>query len=1161
MKQILASLCYLRTYVSAALVGLATDVAVGQDLGEDEVFELSPFMVSAEDSTGYQARSTLAGTRIKTNLKDLGAAISVVTEEFLDDTGSTGIEDFLQYTGSTEIGGPEGNYSGAIDSGSTYFTDIEERANPSQTARVRGIGEPNFTRNYFSTDIPIDRYNTSGITISRGANSLLFGLGSAAGVIENGVKFPTVGVNRNRYDIRFDGHGTTRGSFNIDRTVIEDRLAIKVSGLYDDTQYAQDPASELERRAYLAFNAVLLKNENSDFFGKTVLRGNFEAGEIDRIPPAYRPPTMGYESFFRPPFDFEPYNGIDYDPITGGHAQLTSTWRKWGLLDTRFHVTEDGRVIPGYKENAAAEGFMDLYSTPFFWANSTTMVIQPDGTRSVGHAGDIAHIQGFSTRPKAVPTDAFHIDGTPLSAEPNGHQLSRAYMESGHGLGFRAESVINRDVFDYRNKLLIGDMNSVFTEFDAQTVFLEQSLFGGKGGVEIALDKQRFDQDRFQPFESRRREQTSIDTTEYLVDGSRNPNAGRVVMTPWERMDEVDQNFLTERESRRVTAFVEHDFRDQNESLGNWLGRHTITGLFQTEEKFERHTKTGWYTDGLNFMVRDGGDPTHWARDFSPLFVISDDNTGKEEHEVRLQQLSRSMMPNPGDIWTAHYIVDDTDINSVEERQFIIAERVKDVSVSGLEVDSDAFAWQSYFLDGHIVGLYGRRSDTVSNYSRGRVDPETGQPILNADGTLDTSGPIRDNSGGRDPRSIAAIDRVTDPSETTTTWSVVAHAPQKWIENMPVSSLSIHYASADNFQAGESGTDHNLEFVQAPTGKTTEYGISFGFVEDKWSLRINRFETTAKNVAVDSRPVSDAIAVVRDPMNAWQRYKAAGHPYTIESGNANVIRNINLGFETVDELIQAYEDAWPERMSSALNFQLNDTGSEFEQKGVISPPFKAVGDINAEGYELELVGNPTNNWRIAANLSKVEATPSNSAQAIWDLALEVQQRYEASGVGQTMVSDDTILTLDERWKQRLLTPVANIRANDGVPSSELRKWRFNAITNYSFSEGRFAGFGVGGALRYQSAVSTGSGLRFEDGLVLQDLNNMFEGPSETTVDGWVSYRTRLKDNIDWKIQLNIRNIFGDEDPIPIFTNPDGRDVVYRIAPEAMNWSLSSTFMF
>ncbi|MDI1335774.1 MAG: hypothetical protein PSU94_06270 [Lacunisphaera sp.] len=50
---------------------------------------------------------------------------------------------------------------------------------------MRGFATPNFTRGYFSTSIPTDAYNIDSITLSRGANSLLFGLGSAGGVVES----------------------------------------------------------------------------------------------------------------------------------------------------------------------------------------------------------------------------------------------------------------------------------------------------------------------------------------------------------------------------------------------------------------------------------------------------------------------------------------------------------------------------------------------------------------------------------------------------------------------------------------------------------------------------------------------------------------------------------------------------------------------------------------------------------------------------------------------------------------------------------------------------------------------------------------------------------------------------------------------------------------
>ena len=56
---------------------------------DDDTVELSPFEVTATQDTGYQATETLAGTRIRTNLKDVGSAISVVTKEFMKDIGAT----------------------------------------------------------------------------------------------------------------------------------------------------------------------------------------------------------------------------------------------------------------------------------------------------------------------------------------------------------------------------------------------------------------------------------------------------------------------------------------------------------------------------------------------------------------------------------------------------------------------------------------------------------------------------------------------------------------------------------------------------------------------------------------------------------------------------------------------------------------------------------------------------------------------------------------------------------------------------------------------------------------------------------------------------------------------------------------------------------------
>jgi hypothetical protein len=42
-----------------------------------------------------------------------------------------------------------------------------------------------------------------------------------------------------------------------------------------------------------------------------------------------------------------------------------------------------------------------------------------------------------------------------------------------------------------------------------------------------------------------------------------------------------------------------------------------------------------------------------------------------------------------------------------------------------------------------------------------------------------------------------------------------------------------------------------------------------------------------------------------------------------------------------------------------------------------------------------------------------------------------------------------------------------MKLQEGAAAPEIREWRYNFITNYSFSEGRLKGFGVGGSYRWQ----------------------------------------------------------------------------------------------
>src|SRR5580698_6308174 len=140
----------------------------------EQAVTMSPFVVgSTTQDNSYTANDTLAGTRVRTDLKDVASAISVVTHQFLQDTGAKNQEDLLIYTPSTEVTGLRGNFSGGVTG-----TAIPEENTVSSTTRVRGLDSADNTRDYFLTNIPWDAFDLGRVDLQRGPNSILFGTGS-----------------------------------------------------------------------------------------------------------------------------------------------------------------------------------------------------------------------------------------------------------------------------------------------------------------------------------------------------------------------------------------------------------------------------------------------------------------------------------------------------------------------------------------------------------------------------------------------------------------------------------------------------------------------------------------------------------------------------------------------------------------------------------------------------------------------------------------------------------------------------------------------------------------------------------------------------------------------------------------------------------------------
>ena len=126
--------------VDEALVVVAASAAQNNAPGDPtkndgDVVSLSPFEV-VSDTKGYYASNTMSGTRFNSKLEDLGASISVMTKEQMQDFAMLDINDIFDYMASTE---GTGSYS-QFDTDRTGAVVDQVSLNPNNANRVRGLG-------------------------------------------------------------------------------------------------------------------------------------------------------------------------------------------------------------------------------------------------------------------------------------------------------------------------------------------------------------------------------------------------------------------------------------------------------------------------------------------------------------------------------------------------------------------------------------------------------------------------------------------------------------------------------------------------------------------------------------------------------------------------------------------------------------------------------------------------------------------------------------------------------------------------------------------------------------------------------------------------------------------------------------------------------------
>ncbi len=870
--------------------GVAPPLAAASPETADEVVVLSPFVVDAAvDENGYRATSTLAGTRVRTDLKDLASSISVVTQQFLQDTNARNSQDLLVYAPSTEVTGIRGNFAGYA--GTATFQENTLSA----TTRVRGLDQADNTRDSYLTDIPWDSFNVGRIDLQRGPNSILFGTGSPAGIINASTNDASFKTGYRVEDV-VDQYGSNRLSLNLNQSLIDGVLALRFAAVKEDRKFEQDPAFRRNTRYYgaLRFDPRIFGERDH-----TSIRAKIERGSIDSNEPRQLPPVDAITPWFKSGVDqygnyglnrliVNQYNinspapsgqllpGGSSGPLAlawlelGGLAQ-TNTY--WPDIINYYEGTQLSRNLP----NAAAPSGTPI-KTITGEPNTGAGIPDSYGNKVAGVGSNQTGGVGGSFRPFGIPTMsqwaayvgpvAYGGFSVPGGAVPGGV--------------YYADTVLtDPTIFNFYRNLLDGPNKREWQHWSAWNVAIDQCFFNDRLAFELAFDHQRYEAGS-NPWLTGSNYAISVDVNQTYADTTANPNAGRPYVGPG--IGSAPYAFSTVRDTVRFTATgeVRAEYFLGRTTVARMLGKHHLTALAE-KNTIDRNNVTwveysttpqyvtdndvnGAWTGGLG--ANRGFD---WIVYLGPNLADKSSSTGANlsnipyvvrppKSQTAINFNSHWNRPtNPTDpnyvdpnapftfIGMAHgieytYTQSQNPANYVGWENYPVnwmfasdptdfPSLVTSANRTNFRNLSRAFTWQGDLLDGDLKPTFGWRKDVITNFATNAVtDPNTGFTSLNYPTNISSRADVRGES---------------------TSWGAVYHLPKRIVARLPWDmTVSLHYNHSQNFKADASRL--SLEGVPIPnaTGKSTDYGLVATALHGRISLKVTWFKTRVANATL-----------------------------------------------------------------------------------------------------------------------------------------------------------------------------------------------------------------------------------------------------------------------------------------------------------------------
>lgn len=1201
---------------------------------EEVIEELNPFVVTDEGTSGYTAVSTLAGTRIRTDLRDLANPLQVITEQFLQDTAVKRTEDLLVYTTNTEVGGIYGNFSGV---GNTQgANEGNNLLRPHTNTRVRGLDSADNTRNFFLSDIPWDSYIVDRVDIQRGPNSILFGLGSPAGIVNSslmGANFTTGGKVENVLDTM----GSVRFSLNYNREVMDELLAVRVAALDDNQKYKQEPAYQRDKRLYGA--VVYQPRLFGEKHGRLVINANVEVGDQTANRPRMLPPTDQITPF---------WTGLNrqvFDPAWAwsSGAMIDRGNPSKAALNRQVNEPWLGNEQDAITGNAAAMFFNNGESQPFLVQSAgaaTNFGLKSDGTIDRGIAGYV-----FGRRVDIAGFNEYSLNAN--ADDPN-------VLPAANKNFYKDKSLRDPSVFDFYSNLIDGENKEEWADWTAYNVAVSQTFFENRLGLEFVYDYQELERGRESIFGGSTFLSVDINThtnnipTEYgvaaswpnawptpstVTGGERNPNVGRAYISG-SGANGFEEDII--RENYRLTAFgtfYGSDFFDDESFLAKLIGRNVITGLLSREDRSFANKDWNLWASDINYAQRQDlpiGITEYPRRVPYAIYLSGDLRNTASPVGLNLDRVRSTINPSgqflvnyfdshwkhpltPGaagyvdpaaayalpwdgaastqsENWRNYAGWTTMQMEVLNSRNGDIADLYRNATKRNEKLDSYGFTYQGYFWDGLVVPTVGWRHDEIETW--GSTGPR-------APGTSVIS-PEFDN-----PKTAT---NVVSSEGDTLSWGVVAHSPRSLNEKMRGMRVSAFYNSSENFRA-----DNRIGFgtlpLPNPKGTSTDYGAMITTPDNKYSFKVTYFTTEVTDANIPGGNPLGSNSWFLNMMEAWGTAAALTHEmywagelpgrgWYSNYGMVDDNRWGQAGWENAPfsaealnhpanvKLFAAVAD-WYKTMPQQYVFDnyglaINraaaqgtyaDRKAKMVQGGAWNP-YNGIGSIQStgtigglsptgtidqesKGWEFEFTARPIKGLDLAINAAKTTAQRTSLGSEFVQY-IEAQKKRLDGPAGDMRLWWGGDPTFRKYYDDFIYQPYLFQLDANGSDAAEIRPWRFNLVGNYSIQEGFARGANIGLGYRWQDEVILGYEL--DSTKTKLDIDSPIRGAAEDAFDLWMGYTFKVNDKLNWRVQLNVRNLLQDESLIPVSVNPDGEVATYRIM-DGERWMLTNSISF